>query len=60
LSPGGEWYPEDLLEYKLASINTKKKRKELKAYVSYKSLDRLDANTGARVDWDRNIESSSH
>ena len=46
-------------ENKLGSINTKKERKELKAYVSYKSLDRLDANTGARVDWDGTLKSSS-
>lgn len=29
--------------------NTKKEKKELKAYVSYKSLDKLIANTGADV-----------
>lgn len=46
-------------ENKLASINTKKERKDLKAYVSYKSIDRLDANTGARVDWDGTLKASS-
>lgn len=37
-------------ENKLGSINTKKEKKELKAYVSYKTLDQLDANTGAEVE----------
>lgn len=34
---------------KVGAINTNKERKELKAYVSYKSLDQLNANTGAEV-----------
>ena len=46
-------------ENKLASINTNKERKELKAWVSYKGLDRLDANTGARVDWDGVLKTTS-
>ena len=37
-------------ENKLRSINTKKEKKELKAYVSYKTLDVLNANTGAAVE----------
>lgn len=37
-------------ENKLNSMNTKKEKKELKAYVSYKNLDRLNANTGAQVE----------
>ncbi len=36
-------------ENKLSSMNTKKERKDLKAWVSYKSLDQLDASTGADV-----------
>lgn len=35
---------------KLHSMNTKKEKKDLKAYVSYKNLDRLNANTGAQVE----------
>lgn len=34
---------------KLKSINKKKESKQLKAYVSYKQLDELQANTGALV-----------
>jgi hypothetical protein len=37
-------------ENKLKAINTKKEQKDLKAYVSYTDLDRLDANTGAIVE----------
>ncbi|HOZ70441.1 MAG TPA: head GIN domain-containing protein [Chitinophagaceae bacterium] len=36
-------------ESKLKSINKKKESKQLKAYVSYKQLDELQANTGALV-----------
>jgi hypothetical protein len=36
-------------ENKLGSINNKKEKKHLKAYVSCQTLDRLDANTGAQV-----------
>jgi hypothetical protein len=36
-------------ENKLNAINKKKEKKDLKAYVSYKMLDELNANTGARV-----------
>ncbi len=37
-------------ENKLSSMHNKKEKKELKAYVSYKKLDRLDANTGSAVE----------
>lgn len=37
-------------ENKMGSINRKKENKYLKAYVSYKMLDMLDANTGAEVE----------
>ncbi|MEP6700159.1 MAG: head GIN domain-containing protein [Bacteroidota bacterium] len=36
-------------ETKLGSVNKKKESKDLKAYVSYKTLDMLNANTGAEV-----------
>lgn len=36
-------------ENKVGAINKRKENKELKAYVSYRSLDRLHANTGAEV-----------
>ena len=34
---------------KLKAINKKKESKQLKAYVSYRQLDKLNANTGALV-----------
>ena len=37
-------------ETKTGAINKKNETKNLKAYVSYKTLDRLYANTGAEVD----------
>jgi Putative auto-transporter adhesin, head GIN domain len=46
-------------ENKLGSISKRKERKELKAYVSYKSLDNLNANTGARVQIEGTLKSSS-
>jgi hypothetical protein len=46
-------------ENKLNSINTKKEKKELKAWVSYKSLDRLNANTGAQVEIEGTLKASS-
>lgn len=46
-------------ENKLNAINTKKEKKELKAWVSYKSLDRLDANTGAQVEIEGTLKASS-
>lgn len=46
-------------ENKLGAINTKKERKELRAYVSYKSLDQVDANTGAEVQVEGTLRSAS-
>ncbi|MFI5130758.1 MAG: head GIN domain-containing protein [Chitinophagales bacterium] len=46
-------------ENKLGAINTKKEKKELKAYVSFKSLDQLDANTGAQVQVEGTMNSST-
>jgi hypothetical protein len=46
-------------ENKLGAINTKKEKKELKAYVSYKTLDRLDVNTGAELTIEGVLKSSS-
>jgi hypothetical protein len=45
-------------ENKLGSINTRREKKELKAYVSYKTLDQLHANTGAMVEVDGTLKSS--
>ena len=41
------------------NVNTKKERKDLKAYVSYKSLDQLNASTGARVEIEGTLKSAS-
>ena len=46
-------------ENKLGAINTKKEKKELKAYVSYKKLDELNANTGALVQVEGTIKATS-
>jgi hypothetical protein len=46
-------------ENKLGSVNKRKERKELKAYVSYKTLDQLGANTGAEIQIDGILRSSS-
>jgi len=46
-------------ENKFGAANTRKEKKELKAYVSYKTLDQLDANTGAEVTVEGTINSSS-
>lgn len=46
-------------ENKLGAINTKKEKKELKAYVSYKTLDELNANTGAQVQVEGTIKGTS-
>jgi len=46
-------------ENKFGAINDRKEKKELKAYVSYKMLDELDANTGAQVDIDGILKSAS-
>ncbi len=45
-------------ETKMGSINKRKESKELRAYVSYKTLDHLDVNTGAEVEI-RGVLSSS-
>lgn len=37
-------------ETKMGSINKRKESKDLRAYVSYKTLDHLDVNTGAEVE----------
>ena len=39
-------------ENKFGAINSNKEKKELKAYVSYKTLDELDANTGSQIEID--------
>ena len=39
-------------ETKSGAINKKEANKNLRAYVSYKTLDKLDVNTGARVEID--------
>jgi Putative auto-transporter adhesin, head GIN domain len=44
---------------KLGAINTRKEKKELKAYVSYKTLDQLNANTGAEVQIEGTLKSAS-
>ena len=46
-------------ENKLQSINTKKEKKELKAWVSYKSLDRLNASTGAEVEIEGTLKAAT-
>lgn len=44
---------------KIGSINKKKESKDLKAYVSFKTLDVLHANTGAEVDIAGSIKSNN-
>lgn len=46
-------------ETKMGSINKKKENKDLKAYVSYKTLDLLHATTGAEVKINGVLKSSS-
>ena len=46
-------------ENKLNAKNTKKEKKNLKAYVSYTSLDVLNAHTGAEVQIEGTLKSSS-
>lgn len=46
-------------ENKKLSISSKKVKKSLKAYVSYKDLDQLDANTGAQVKIDGTLKAAS-
>ena len=41
------------------SINNRKEKHELKAWVSYKTLDRLDANTGAVVTIEGTLKSAT-
>jgi len=46
-------------ENKLKAINTNKEKKELRAYVSYKKLDELNATTGAIVHVDGVLKAGS-
>lgn len=46
-------------ENKFGAINTRKEKKELKAYVSYKNIDELDANTGAEVKIEGTLKTAS-
>lgn len=46
-------------ETKMGAINKRNESKNLKAYVSYKSLDHLDVNTGAEVEIIGTLNSSS-
>ena len=46
-------------ETKLGAINRKNENKDLKAYVSYKTLDKLDVTTGAEVEINGVLTSSS-
>ncbi|NOT52268.1 MAG: DUF2807 domain-containing protein [Chitinophagaceae bacterium] len=46
-------------ESKMGSINKKEGNKELKAYVSYKTLDKLTVTTGAEVEIDGILKASS-
>ena len=46
-------------ETKLGAINKKKESKDLKAYVSYKSLDKLDVTSGAEVEINGVLTSAS-
>src|SRR5687768_12146167 len=39
--------------------NFPKEKRELKAYVSYKNIDHLDANTGAEIQSENTIKTSS-
>ena len=41
------------------SVNIKKEKRELKAYVSYKKIDILNANTGAIVEMEGTLKTSS-
>src|SRR6266513_2901620 len=44
---------------KLGAINKKNESKDLKAYVSYKSLDKLDVTSGAEVEINGLLSSAS-
>jgi hypothetical protein len=46
-------------ENKTDAINKKHERKDLKAYVSYKTLDQLEANTGAEVKIEGTLQSAT-
>jgi Putative auto-transporter adhesin, head GIN domain len=46
-------------ETKLGAINKKRENKDLRAYVSYKTLDKLDVTTGAQVEINGVLASSS-
>ena len=46
-------------ETRLGAINKKKESKDLKAYVSYKSLDKLDVTSGAEVEINGVLTSAS-
>src|SRR5688572_23853312 len=46
-------------ENKVQSINSKKEKKDLRAYVSYKTLDVLNASTGASVKIEGVLKSST-
>jgi Putative auto-transporter adhesin, head GIN domain len=46
-------------ETKLGAINKKDQSKDLKAYVSYKSLDKLDVTSGAKVEINGVLTSAS-
>ena len=46
-------------ENKLGAVNKRKESKDLKAYVSYKTLDMLNANTGAEVKINGTLKSAS-
>lgn len=44
---------------KVGAVNKRKESHDLKAYVSFKSLDKIEATTGAHVDIDGTLKSSS-
>ena len=46
-------------ENHLGAINKRKENKDLKAYVSYKTFDQLNANTGAQVQIEGTLKSAS-
>lgn len=46
-------------ENKAASINTKKVNKDLKAYVSYKNIDKLEVTSGAQVEIEGILKAAS-
>lgn len=46
-------------ETKMGAINRRNESKDLKAYVSYKILDQLNVNTGAEVEINGNLKSTT-